>query len=492
MSVSNTSSRKTQKTDAATESSINAKPTGSMRKPVVRPRPRSTELQHKLLMTVPSRSVSNLSVAPKPQYEMPIGKYHQDIRSMGMLTFPLKIKTGRSPEPMVLDIRMNSLGKNSRERLVEILPKNTTFYIEETPQKARFPKINAGKFTKKDAVDICKTLRNETTTSLYLYFEGIDIPAMSVLAEALQLSKKLTIINLQHCQLNDEHADHIAQIIEKNTVLKTLDLNHNNIGNNGAIIISRSLKKNTTLKSLHLAHNKIGPKGMKAIAEALMVLSDIESKFPPEPKTEEEKDIQRVVSRCASLALEINGVKDTKKNMLVVRAMDETGEHHNYVFLSAGLGGKHPRIEGGSASHTEQIWTGIQEEILADDKEVEYIYSINQACNRNPGSPGGCRTIPIADMGISSNGKFLYGTRYETAGKKGVLSPGKIRERSKDKLRRETSHDYVMNTQNLRGQELKRMKICDEAEKGKVEIIKKLPPATQGAKSFSIIHAKFV
>ena len=144
-----------------------------------------------------------------------------------------------------------------------------------------------------DAIIYC-LLNNDTL--LELNMSNCKISGEGI-ANIIDASKTLQVLNVSHNIINDDEANligactitslqklnishnyitgpgtmFIAQIISKNTSLQELDISHNNIQDVGSIAIGEHLKFNKTLRHLNLSCNKITDTGTISIAEALYV-----------------------------------------------------------------------------------------------------------------------------------------------------------------------------------------------------------------------------
>jgi Ran GTPase-activating protein (RanGAP) involved in mRNA processing and transport len=105
-----------------------------------------------------------------------------------------------------------------------------------------------------------------------LCFRGIKltIPAMTSLANALKINKRLTELRL-HSDIDDEGAIVLADALRSNTSLTEVDLYNNRIGDRGVAAIGEALMVNASLIRLYLHKNNIGDEGVKSLAMALYV-----------------------------------------------------------------------------------------------------------------------------------------------------------------------------------------------------------------------------
>ena len=120
----------------------------------------------------------------------------------------------------------------------------------------------------------CAIIRHCNVNSLTLCGgDGID-KYINELKEVLRTSTKL--ISLKLCNINDDGAVNIAEVIQMNTTIQTLDMSSNKISDDGAIAITDGLESNISLKQLIISKNDITSEGAKYIAEAIQVNTTLE------------------------------------------------------------------------------------------------------------------------------------------------------------------------------------------------------------------------
>lgn len=179
-------------------------------------------------------------------------------------------------------------------------------------------------------------------------------------------------------------------------------------------------------------------------------------------KSELEQAMRRRVARSARI-LRAKNLTRTRKNLLLVSVKVGT-KTHTFHLLSAGMGGKHPRYQGKSASHTEQIWRGLSKSGLIGkylnkkQPKTVAIYSRNQACDSNSSMPKGCRDIPCEDMGMEKDTPFFYSASYATGGKKESITIPRM-EKMDAGDRDPDSEDEWVDTDKYRGMEIEEMKL---------------------------------
>jgi hypothetical protein len=141
--------------------------------------------------------------------------------------------------------------------------------------------------------------------------------------------------------------------------------------------------------------------------------------------------------------------------------------YRTFHLLSAGLGGKHPKSGGKSASHTEQMWSVLvkrgfikQYLKLKNAAKVQAIYSRNQACNKSPGNPNGCRSIQAGQMGMDKNTEFHYSSDYATGKKNTPITLNQMQNLD-DGDRDYDSDDEYVDTDKFRGKDLDKITFTD-------------------------------
>ena len=120
----------------------------------------------------------------------------------------------------------------------------------------------------------CTIIRHCSVNSLTLCGGDGIAKYINELKEVLQTNTKL--LSLKLCNINDDGAINIAEVIQMNTTIQTLDMSSNGILNDGAISISDGLKSNISLKQLIVSKNEITSEGPKYIAEAIQVNTTLE------------------------------------------------------------------------------------------------------------------------------------------------------------------------------------------------------------------------
>ena len=186
--------------------------------------------------------------------------------------------------------------------------------------------------------------------------------------------------------------------------------------------------------------------------------------------------------------MKASGVKPSAKKNYFHITFAGSSKRVTFHMLSAGLGGKHPKHHGASASHTEQIARGLlsnpnfQKKILdklgetsAATVKTVSAYSSNECCNKNNSMPDGCRSIPTEDLSMQQDDSMplTYLDGYSTGGGNNKTSSlagqnntlrneiGMGRKDPVDSLYDADSDDEYLETNNFRGQDLEHMSKFD-------------------------------
>ena len=95
--------------------------------------------------------------------------------------------------------------------------------------------------------------------------ENININLLSYISFTIQNLKKIRILGLESCKLNDNHIKTLVNGIKENKTLIALMLRNNNISSQGAFYISEYINNNTNVRQLFLGNNNIRDKGLKSL-----------------------------------------------------------------------------------------------------------------------------------------------------------------------------------------------------------------------------------
>lgn len=79
----------------------------------------------------------------------------------------------------------------------------------------------------------------------------------------------LTILHLNHKNLNDRHAAELAAALGQNSRVVILFMKDNNISSRGGEALGQAIAHHTTIRHACLSYNRLGDDGALAIAEAL-------------------------------------------------------------------------------------------------------------------------------------------------------------------------------------------------------------------------------
>ncbi len=110
---------------------------------------------------------------------------------------------------------------------------------------------------------------NDNIRSIDLRGNQVSDESVSVVAQALSKSKKLTHLNLSHNCISSSGSASLVQLI--NRTLHSLNLSYNAIGDSGAQKLAGGIANTKTLKDLNLAECKIKSYGASFLASAFAV-----------------------------------------------------------------------------------------------------------------------------------------------------------------------------------------------------------------------------
>ncbi|KAL3511242.1 hypothetical protein ACH5RR_030643 [Cinchona calisaya] len=113
------------------------------------------------------------------------------------------------------------------------------------------------------------SLHKGEVTSLGVRNNSISARGAFHVAEYIQRSKSLRLINMSMNDIGDEGAEKIAVALRLNRSLTDINLSGNDIHAKGATSIAQVFKDNSVVTLLEIGCNPIGPDGVKALAEVL-------------------------------------------------------------------------------------------------------------------------------------------------------------------------------------------------------------------------------
>ena len=97
---------------------------------------------------------------------------------------------------------------------------------------------------------------NNNLRTLQINFP-IDLSAAQTLSESLKLNKKMQVLTLTDCDLEDYSIALLSEGMEKNTFIHTVDFSRNYITDKGADSLIKMLESNLILKNIYLGENKV-------------------------------------------------------------------------------------------------------------------------------------------------------------------------------------------------------------------------------------------
>ena len=106
---------------------------------------------------------------------------------------------------------------------------------------------------------------------------NISNDGAAAISNILKTIISLQVLNISRNKITSEGATCIAEAIQVNTALKKLNFSYNMLCDDGAAAISDGLKENTTLQELNIAYNNITNRGIKNITEAVKVNSTLQN-----------------------------------------------------------------------------------------------------------------------------------------------------------------------------------------------------------------------
>ena len=170
-------------------------------------------------------------------------------------------------EKNYLQISLNTVNNENIEALINIL-RYPTEKITRILFNSNFDK-NLSEF------NIQKLLLNLITYNsglLSLSFndcKNISLSIISNIIFSIQNIKNLKILNIESCNLNDNHIKILFEGLRDNKSIIALMLRKNNITSQGAFYVSEYLSKNINIKQLFLGDNNIKDKGLEALFNAI-------------------------------------------------------------------------------------------------------------------------------------------------------------------------------------------------------------------------------
>ena len=146
----------------------------------------------------------------------------------------------------------------------EFLPESV--YSADTPHSQYISRIFPGilyQLCTKDGVD------QEIHFDQLSLTHKISTSDLELICKALKGNLEVKRLALETCQIGEEGAPALADMLSHNTTLECLYLVHNNLNEKAAQILAKGLGQNTTLKEFYISENNLGDAGVKAITAVL-------------------------------------------------------------------------------------------------------------------------------------------------------------------------------------------------------------------------------
>ena len=121
----------------------------------------------------------------------------------------------------------------------------------------------------------CAIIRYCSVNSLTLCGDHGIQDYVNEIEEGLKMNTRL--ISLILCNITNNGAITIAEVIQVNTTLQKLNISNNKISDDAVAAISDCLKFNTSLQELNISHNCITNGGIKLIAQAIQINSTLQN-----------------------------------------------------------------------------------------------------------------------------------------------------------------------------------------------------------------------
>ena len=101
------------------------------------------------------------------------------------------------------------------------------------------------------------------------FFAKISTSDLGLISTALKGKLEVKHLGLASCEIGEEAAPALADMLSHNTTVEILYIFRNNSNKEGAEILAKGLGQNATLKELHVDENNLGDAGVKAITAVL-------------------------------------------------------------------------------------------------------------------------------------------------------------------------------------------------------------------------------
>ena len=150
-------------------------------------------------------------------------------------------------QPITLDLAGNQLREQEYNRFLEFLKSNWN--------KVKNFSLSGNPIQNSQNNLLGNLIKNREILVSEIALDGLVIDFRGLLEAVTNSGYALERLSLQNCQLDSEHARHLALLLESNAPIKHLDLRGNRLRDQDAQVILSSLLQNTSLVSLSLDEN---------------------------------------------------------------------------------------------------------------------------------------------------------------------------------------------------------------------------------------------
>ena len=150
--------------------------------------------------------------------------------------------------------------------MYEFLPENVIANVAETPYAQYMHTILPSILNL-----ICTTdgVDQEIHFNTLYFSHKICTSDLGLICKALQRKLEVKMLVLETCQISEEAAPALVDMLSHNTTIEILNLCQNKLNQKAAQILAKGLGQNTTLKEFNVHDNNLGDAGVKAIAAVL-------------------------------------------------------------------------------------------------------------------------------------------------------------------------------------------------------------------------------
>jgi Ran GTPase-activating protein (RanGAP) involved in mRNA processing and transport len=141
--------------------------------------------------------------------------------------------------------------------------------FKKANQKIIHLNMRNNKLTNQGAIDIINNLTDHIVSIDFSLNKEMGPPAYELLGHQTNINFfRLKKLSLDHCNISKRSLQGLCDGLVYSTSLTVLNLNHSNLGNEHAVIIADMLQ-DSTLRMLYIAWNKIRDKGATALFNSL-------------------------------------------------------------------------------------------------------------------------------------------------------------------------------------------------------------------------------